>query len=221
MSQAPPPPPPSSPPPPPPSGSASPGPSATGDYPVRLGFDRGYEVDRWRSIANWLLAIPQLIVAYVLWLIEAVLALLCFFLVLFTRQIPEPIFAFRVMVYRYVWRVLSYANFMRNEYPPFAFDTVVPDDGSDAASFTIDPPGEMNRWAPLYKWFLAIPHYFVLWLLEIGVLIVWIIAFFAVIFTGGYPQALRDYVVGVTRWYFRVNAYVLFMTDVYPPFSLQ
>ena len=218
MSQAPPPPPSM---PPPPSSGPPPSPTPAGAYPVRLGFERGLEVDRWRPIVNWLLAIPQIIIAYVLWIIEGVIAFLCFFLVLFTREIPEPIFTFRVMVYRYVWRVLSYANFMRNEYPPFSFVTVVPDDGIDPATFTVDPPGEMNRWAPLYKWILAIPHYFVLWLLEIGVLIAWVIAFFAVIFTAEYPQALRDYVVGVTRWYFRVNAYVLFMTDEYPPFSLQ
>jgi hypothetical protein len=82
-------------------------------------------------------------------------------------------------------------------------------------------PAEFNRWAPLYKWLIAIPHYFVLFVLGIGLLFVIIIAFFAVIFTGEYPKALRDYHVGVFRWYIRVDSYVYLMHDAYPPFSLQ
>jgi roadblock/LC7 domain-containing protein len=184
-------------------------------------FTRDLEVERWRPIVNWLLAIPQWIVLYALLLVERALALLSFFLVLFTREIPEPILNFRVMTYRYWWRVSSYVAFMRNEYPPFSFATVSEDDGIDPASYSLDPPGEMNRWAPLYKWILAIPHYIVLWFLWIAAIFVVIVAFFAVIFTGSYPQGLRDYLVGVERWYFRVDAYVFFMTDEYPPFSLQ
>ena len=221
MSQTPPPPPPSSPPPPPPSGSASPGPSSPGGYPVEVDFDRAYEVERWRPIANWLLAIPQWIVAYVLILIERVLGFICFFTILFTKDVPEPIYNFRVMAYRYLWRVVSYAGFLRNEYPPFSFETVTADDGIDPATLTMNRPAEFNRWAPLYKWLIAIPHYFVLFVLEIGLLFVIIIAFFAVIFTGEYPKALRDYYVGVFRWYIRVDSYVYLMHDAYPPFSLQ
>jgi len=217
MSQAPPPPPPSSPAPPPP----PPPPGPSGDYPVVVGFDRDYKVDRWRPIVNWLLAIPQLIIAYVLILIERVLGFICFFTILFTKQVPEPIYNFRVMAYRYTWRTVSFAGFLRNEYPPFSFETVTADDGIDAASVSMTPPAEFKRWAPLYKWFIAIPHYFVLFVLEIGLLIVIFIAFFAVIITGEYPKALRDYHVGVFRWYVRVDAYVYLMDDVYPPFSLQ
>jgi hypothetical protein len=220
MSQAPPPPPPSTPPPP----SASPPPSGgppSGAFPVRVDFNRDLQVDRWRPLVNWLLAIPQLIVAYVLILIERVLGFICFFTILFTKEVPEPIFMFRAMAYRYLWRVVTYATFMRNEYPPFSFETVAQDDGIDAATLSMDPYAEYNRWAPLYKWFIAIPHYFVLFFLEIGLIIVWIIAFFAVIFTGEFPQALRDYQVGVFRWFFRVDSYVYLMHDEYPPFSLQ
>ncbi len=79
----------------------------------------------------------------------------------------------------------------------------------------------MNRWLPLVKWLLAIPHYIVLVFLWIAVVFVWLITFFAVIFTGRYPRGMRDFVVGVARWSMRVNAYALLMTDVYPPFSLE
>jgi hypothetical protein len=125
------------------------------------------------------------------------------------------------MVHRYQWRVLSFAMFMRNPYPPFDFTTSASDPGDDEAVFAIEEPQELNRWLPLVKWLLAIPHYIVLAVLAIGVFVVWIISFFAVIITGAYPRGMRDFVVGVMRWGFRVNAYVLFMTDEYPPFSLR
>ncbi|HEX6116566.1 MAG TPA: DUF4389 domain-containing protein [Solirubrobacterales bacterium] len=80
---------------------------------------------------------------------------------------------------------------------------------------------EYNRWLPLVKWLLAIPHYFVLAFLGIGAAVVLIIAFFAVLFTGSWPRGMFDYVVGVQRWVFRVNAYVLLMVDEYPPFGLD
>jgi hypothetical protein len=210
------------PPPPPPSpGAGVPSPGGRSAYPVALDFDHDDVVSRWRPLVNWLLAIPQFVVLYFLQLVERALSFLSFFLVLFTRKIPESLFNFRVMIYRYQWRVTSFAFFMRDEYPPFAFDVSSSDDGTDPARFAIEPPGEMNRWLPLVKWFLAIPHYVVLVFLFIGVFFVWIVTFFAVIITGRYPRGLRDYVVGVMRWGFRVNAYVLFMTDAYPPFSLS
>ena len=71
------------------------------------------------------------------------------------------------------------------------------------------------------KWLLAIPHYVVLLVLGLGALVVWIIAWFAILFTGSYPRSLFDYMVGVGRWGLRVQAYAfLLVTDRYPPFSL-
>jgi len=80
----------------------------------------------------------------------------------------------------------------------------------------------LNRWLPLVKWFLAIPHVIVLACLGIAVLVVTIIAWFAILFTGIYPKGMFDFVVGVMRWGFRVMAYALLLvTDKYPPFSLE
>jgi hypothetical protein len=85
-----------------------------------------------------------------------------------------------------------------------------------------DVEQDLNRWLPLIKWFLAIPHYVVLGFLAIGVAFSVVIAWFAILFTGRYPQALFDFVVGVGRWALRVNAYMfLLVTDTYPPFRLQ
>jgi len=81
---------------------------------------------------------------------------------------------------------------------------------------------DLNRWLPLVKWLLAIPHYVVLAFLWIGVVVAVVIAWFAILATGHYPRALFDYVVGVNRWSLRVSAYAfLLVTDRYPPFSLK
>jgi hypothetical protein len=80
---------------------------------------------------------------------------------------------------------------------------------------------KLSRGLIFVKWLLAIPHYICLLVLGIGVYVVAIIAFFAVIITGSWPEGMRNYVVGVTRWSSRVNLYILLMTDKYPPFSLS
>jgi Domain of unknown function (DUF4389) len=80
---------------------------------------------------------------------------------------------------------------------------------------------DLNRWLPLVKWILAIPHYVVLALLFIGAAVAIVIAWFSILITGRYPKSLFDYVVGVSRWSLRVSAYAfLLVTDRYPPFSL-
>ena len=84
-----------------------------------------------------------------------------------------------------------------------------------------DAQNQLGRGWPLVKWFLAIPHYIVLFFLVIAAFVVWIIAWFAILFTGRYPRSLFDFMVGVARWGLRVSAYAtLLITDKYPPFSL-
>jgi hypothetical protein len=86
---------------------------------------------------------------------------------------------------------------------------------------SIQYPAKLKRWMPLVKWFLAIPHYFVLLFVYIAAIFVFIASFFAVLFTGKYPKGMRDFGVGVSRWSMRVRAYVGFLRDEYPPFSLS
>ena len=98
-------------------------------------------------------------------------------------------------------------------------------DEEQAVHLEIDYPNveaELNRFLPLVKWLLAIPHYIVLVFLWVGAFFAVVFAWFAILFTGRYPRALFDFVVGVQRWSLRVTAYAfLLVTDDYPPFSLD
>jgi hypothetical protein len=107
------------------------------------------------------------------------------------------------------------------EYPLAVPDPGGPPSPQYPAQFEIAYPGELNRWLPLVKWLLVIPHLFVLIFLGIGAFFVAIFGFFAVLFTGRWPQGAFDYLVGTYRWSTRVVAYAQLMTDAYPPFSLD
>jgi hypothetical protein len=111
-----------------------------------------------------------------------------------------------------------------SDHAPSA-DLVVPDPAGPPsplydARVEIAYPAELNRWLPLVKWLLSIPHFIALFFLGIGAFFVAIFAFFAVLFTGRWPRGAFDYLVGTIRWAYRVAAYFHLMTDAYPPFSL-
>lgn len=193
-----------------------------GSYPARLGIEAPLEVKNWRPLVHWLLAIPHYLVLYALRILRQVLTIIAFFTVLFTKKIPESIFNMIVMTRRYGWRVTSYVLFMRESYPPFSFTATQQDDGIDPAWLSIDYPQELNRWLVLVKWWLlAIPHYIVLLFLGIGAAVVALISVFAVLFTGKYPEGMRSFLIGVSRWQLRVYSYAGLLRDEYPPFSLE
>lgn len=125
------------------------------------------------------------------------------------------LFDFNLELTRFTTRVTSYAALMSDQYPS--------SDEEQYVHLEVDYPDtrDLNRWLPLVKWLLAIPHLIVLILLGIAAIIVVIVAWFIVLFTGQYPRGIFDFVEGVLRWALRVNAYAfLLTTDRYPPFSL-
>ena len=132
------------------------------------------------------------------------------------HKYPRWWFDFNLQLTRLEVRIYSYLFLLRDEYPSV--------DEEQAVRLDIvypDAKNELNRWLPLVKWLLAIPHYIVLVFLEIAVVVVVIIAWFAILFTGRYPRGMFDFVVGVWRWTLRVDAYAfLLVTDRYPPFTL-
>lgn len=112
--------------------------------------------------------------------------------------------------------------FLHDGYPPFEFTPAADDDGhARHTTLAIVYPERLNRWAPLYKWILAVPHYFVVVALAIVSVATILWGLVAVVVTGTYPEAARRFVVGAYRYGFRVEAYVGLLTDEYPPFQLS
>jgi hypothetical protein len=190
-------------------------------YPVDIQLDAPLEVARWRPLVHWLLVIPHLFVAAALSLVAEILVIVGWFAILFTGRLPDTIYNFVTMTLRYSWRVTTYEYWLREPYPPFDFATTVEDDGLDPPTRFVVPPnqGSRNRLTVFFRALLLIPHVVVLYLLGIVAEVVVIIGFFAVIILGKWPEGLRDFIVGYSRWGLRVGAYAFLLTDEYPPFS--
>jgi hypothetical protein len=191
-------------------------------YPATFTFDPPELVRNWRPLVNWLLAIPQLLVVSALRSVAQLLAVVSWFVILFTGRLPEDLAKFQVMYMRYYIRTGVFAGFLREEYPPFVFAMASADPGGDSR-VRVDVVPQLdgrNRVTVGFRIILAIPQLIVLALLVIVELFVLVIAFFAVLFTGRWPAGLRDFTLGVLRWWLRVQAYVFLLTDEYPPFAL-
>jgi len=138
-------------------------------------------------------------------------------MLLFRHKYPRWWFDWNVALFKFCTRVWVYLALLRDEYPST--------DEEQAVHIEIPYPDakqDLNRWLPLVKWLLAIPHYVVLCFVAIAATICVIVAWFAILFTGRYPRTLFDFVVGAFRWSLRVGAYMfLLTTDRYPPFSLS
>lgn len=140
-----------------------------------------------------------------------------FLMILFRQKYPRWWFDWNLNLLRFSNRVWAYLALMEDRYPStdeeqyVHLDIAYPDARQD-----------LNRWLPLVKWLLAIPHYVVLIFLWIGAVVAVVVAWFAILFTGRYPRGLFDYVEGVIRWGNRVTAYAFILTtDRYPPFQLR
>lgn len=185
-------------------------------YPLNLDVPYPESLNRWLPLVKLLLAIPHLLVISALDSVAQVLTLIAFFAILFTGRFPESMFNFVMGIRRWENNVNAYIFLMRDEYPPFSLD-----DGEYPLKFGVAYPERLNRFLPFVKWLLAIPHMIVLAFLAIAAVVTTIVAFFAILFTARYPESLFNFNLGVMRWAQRVQAYILLMTDKYPPFSLQ
>ena len=206
-------------------------------YPVKLEIEYPGKLDRLSSFFRPLWAIPIVVIVSLLTSsgtttlmrdssstarssggsIAAGLGVATALMILFRQRYPRWWFDFVLELNRFSTRVGAYLFLLTDRYPSTVdkqavqLDIVYPDVQRD-----------LNRWLPLVKWFLAIPHYIVMIFLIIGAAFATIIAWFAILFTGKYPKGLFDFVVGVGRWCTRVSAYAfLLTTDKYPPFSLK
>ena len=138
-------------------------------------------------------------------------------MIVFRQKYPRWWFDFNRELLRFMNRVGVYLALMDDHYPST--------DEEQSVHLDFEYPDArvgLNRWMPLVKWFLAIPHYIVLFFLTVGAVLAVIGAWFAILFTGRYPRGLFDYVEGVIAWHNRVAAYAaILITDEYPPFALH
>jgi hypothetical protein len=146
-----------------------------------------------------------------------VLFLATVLMLVFRQKYPRWWFDWNIALTMFGTRVGAYLALLRDEYPST--------DEEQAVHIQIPYPDareDLNRWLPLVKWLLAIPHYIALFFLGIAALFAVMVAWFAILFTGRYPKGLFDFMVGVMRWSLRVSAYAfLLTTDEYPPFTLE
>ncbi len=187
-------------------------------YPVTFEVEYPERLSRWKVLFKpWLLALPTYFMLYIIASAIQYVVPFAFFSILFRRKYPRWSFDFLLGWFRYQYRVTAYGfNLWRDEYPAL----------EDPQAVRLDiqyPEAEtLNRWLPLVKWLLAIPHYIVLLFLSVAQFAVVIIVWFAILFTGRYPRGLFNFTVGVNRWGLRVTAYAfLLMRDEYPPFSIS
>ena len=209
-------------------------------YPLRIEGELDPPLSRWLWLVKWVLIIPHGFVLFFLWIAFVVSSVAAFFAILFTGRYPRAIFDFNVGVLRWSWRVgfYSYSALGTDRYPPFTLADV-PD---YPARLAVEYPQALSRGLVLVKWWLlALPHYLIVAVFAggawagfnaadgnaawssggglIGLLV--LIAGVVLLFTGRYPKAIFDFVMGMNRWVCRVAAYATLMTDKNPPFRMD
>lgn len=208
----------------------------TQTYPASFDVDYPARLDRTSTLFRLFWAIPILIVLFALTAsggegfmeegrdqftsgggIVGGLSVATALVIIFRQRYPRWWFDFALELNRFTSRIAAYMFLLTDKYP----STV--DKQTVHLNITYpDAKRDLNRWLPLVKWFLAIPHYVVLAILVLAAMLVTIIAWFSILFTETYPKSLFDFVVGVNRYGIRVTAYAFMLTtDKYPPFSID
>ncbi len=205
-------------------------------YPARLDIDYPERLDRLTTLLRLIWAIPILVIIGLIASSETVLrigeqgerirttgtniagslAAATALMIVFRQRYPRWWFDFQAGLARFTYRIGSYLALLRDEYPST--------EDEQAVHLALDYPDarQLNRWLPLVKWLLAIPHYILLVVLVVFAVVVVLVAWVAILITGRYPRGLFDFVVGVGRWGLRVQSYAfLLITDRYPPFRLD
>lgn len=203
------------------------------NYPAKLTIDFPEKIDRFTTFFRIIMAIPILIILSLIsgssenheigvnvqfvYNSGGILFLATVLMIVFREKYPKWWYDWNIALLKFSTRVASYLFLLRDEYPST--------DEEQAIRIEIPYPdvkNELNRWLPLVKWFLAIPHYIILAFLYVAAIICVIISWFAIVFSAKFPKGIFDFIVGVIRWTIRVSAYAfLLTTDKYPPFTLN
>jgi hypothetical protein len=207
-------------------------------YPVDIDIDAVFERNRLTTAFRPILALPHIlfvggpIAATAIWAgnphsripwvtggvlgaVAGTAALVAWFSLIFTGKYPRGLAALATFYLRWRLRAVAYAMLLTDTYPPFG-------DGGYPARLELDKPEEpRNRVSIAFRIILALPHILAVWALGICWLCTTMVAWFAVLFTGRCPESLWYFGTGALRWSIRLEAYVLLLTDAYPPFSLE
>jgi hypothetical protein len=193
-------------------------------YPVNITGNLSIPPGRWVWLFKWLLIIPHVFCLCFLSIASFVLTVIAFFAILFTGKYPKGMFDFNVGVMRWWWRVgfYSYSALGTDKYPPFSLES----DSNYPADLEIQYPEKLINWKVLVKWFLAIPHLFIVGIFSGGrsnglISLLVIINAVILLFTGKFHGEIFKFIIGMNRWSNRVFAYVFLMRDEYPPFRLD
>jgi len=199
------------------------------DYPVAFDVEpQTADRNRLTTAFRFILAIPQVLIvgspgsvgfgansgAGAFGAVISVTSMLAWFAILFTGRYPRGLWDLAKTFMRWKANVVAYTALLRDEYPPFG-------QGPYPVTFEVEYPEQSNRWSVAFRLILVIPQVIVLLFVLLAWLVTVVIAWFAILFTGRYPDGLYSFGVGVQRWTLRVQAYLFLMRDEYPPFSLE
>jgi len=187
------------------------------EYPVNLKIDYPESSDRLTAVFRLILVIPIVIILALISTYAEALSFAIAMMILFKEKYPKWWFDWNLALTKFWLRIAAYGLLMRDEYPSTETD--------QAVKVEIPYPDvkkDLNRWMPLVKWILIIPHIIALIIIFIAVVLGTIFALLAILFTGKYPIAMFRFNEGFLRWSLRVSAFALLLTtDQYPPFRFS
>lgn len=182
---------------------------------LSLEIDYPDSLSRWKIFFKWVFAIPHFLVLSIFGMLISLIVWIAWFVILFTKRYPESLYSLVISYMRWTANVNAYVLFQRDEYPPFG------DGPYPAVRLNLPYPTELSRWLIFIKWLLLIPNIVVYMFVGLAELVALLIAWFAILITGNMPRGLFDFITGVSRWGYRINAYSWYLTDRYPPFGLD
>lgn len=203
-------------------------------YPAKLTVEYTPVHDRWTACLRIFYAVPIVIIWALLFTGPGggssdhgsgsgaawgagIVFLPALLMIVFRQKYPRWWYDWNLNLMKFGMRVAAFVLLLRDEYPSTDEEQAVRVDFPYP-----DARAGIDRWLPLVKWLLALPHYFCLFGLGVAVAVFTVVSWFAILFTGSYPRAMFDLVVGAMRWGLRVSAYAfLLVTDEYPPFRLS
>lgn len=173
-----------------------------------------------RTFFGWLyIVIPHMFLLFFMSLWGAILSFIAFWVVLFTGRYPQSFFEYQVKLIHWNTRLSARIFNLSDDYPPFGLDAK-----DEYVNVDVQYPERISRGLVLLRLFFGviyviIPHIFILFFRIIWTQILAFVAWWVVLFTGEFPKSWHEFIVGTLRWQTRVNLYMSYMTDVYPPFS--